>query len=146
MRKLTRSEARELAEEPTEDLSAYIAPSDVVDGCETWDEVPDKALKHELYKTADIVVKEEHEPYHDVIRDLALSIWLDLMPRVRMEDLAIDDERETLLEHEYWPTDMSKGRALEILDVVDDIQVPPDVWVEAVSVVKAGIRDGMDPR
>lgn len=146
MRKLTRKEARKKAEGSTESLSRLLSPRDVVDGADGWDDIPDERMKSELEEVSSVFITEGQTPYKSLVRDLAISLWMEDLPRVNMDHLKTDVRRTVVLSHGYWPYDMSYSDMWEMLQSVDYHQIPTSLWVDAVNEVQAGIIDGLDPR
>jgi len=122
------------------ELSALIGPSDVEETADSWDDISDEELRAEIREC--LTVANQERQYEGCIRDLAVTMWRNGLPRVSMDDMAFDDP-ETAVEKGYWPNSMDKWTCEEILFERD---IPTDVRQEAWEVVSAAIADKLNPR
>lgn len=148
---LTKADARKRARTYATPIDDLIDPSDVCATADTWDEVPDEALRSELDTSVEIIMSEMQHSHHrirDTVYQLAICLWRDSMPRVNPDHMSDDIScRDMLTQHGYWPTDMTKWEARDILMDYSPTNrhIPYDVWEESVMVVEHGLRQGMAP-
>lgn len=135
-----RKEAYSEAYETAYSLPELIGPSDIDDTADTWGDITDEQIESEIAECLDVVHTESQ--YEGLIRDLAVTLWRDSLPRVSMDHLVFDDKAEAV-RNGYWPNRMNKWDCEEILFERD---IPSDVRDEAYEVVSAGVADKLDPR
>lgn len=105
-----------------------------------WD---DEKLRQEAYKSAEIMLSESkhaHPELHALVRDRALTLLQDDMPRVPMDRLTSDDREKVVLDWRYWPFDMTDEECREILEQLSAVDMS-DYWLQAESEAKRGLVD-----
>jgi hypothetical protein len=149
MRTLSRSEARDRAEELATPLSDLIRPNEVTDGADEWSDVDPDDLEFHVHESVRISLSERQDhKVMSVLYDRAITHYLDECQRVPMKHLSDDIERtEALVSYGYWPYKMSRGEAYcslaERWETLRD--VPTEDYQEAYDAVSAGLADGMVP-
>jgi hypothetical protein len=147
MNRITRETAAEAVRDAVRHrLDDLINPSDVVDGADTWAEVPHERVVDECSQSADIILNERQNPsIMQTIDDLTASFVMDSLRRVPREALDIPNDRETIRSYRLWPYNMDKWECWEVVTSTD---VPfsrayPSDWSEARMVAHGAITDEM---
>jgi hypothetical protein len=136
MMRITRQEAREKAKR-------WATPIDLITG-EDLPEDFDK-LEEELSESVGVILSESgtyHPTIEALIQDLEYSLYVEEMPRVKMEHLVFDTHEEAVKEG-YWPYKMSCGEALNV--AYEHVDLHNDYLEEARQEVSAGLFAGMMP-
>lgn len=136
MRELTKSETVEKAKEATK----YNLYELIGDEVYEWS---DKKFEREALRSAGLILqlrRHNHPEIAGILRDRAMTLWLNDMMRVPKNHLTIDSEVEMLVSHNYWPNDMRRGRAREILEEhVGESEIPLDYFRQAWGECQEGI-------
>jgi hypothetical protein len=121
-------------------LSSLIDPSDVIEGADRWSDISDERLTQEVGESVEVIMSENQ--LEGVVRELAVTLWRDDLPRVSMDDMAFESKEKAVKEG-YWPNSMDKWGCKEILF---EQTIPSDVYRESQEVVEMGIIDKMHPK
>lgn len=134
MRKITRQEARQKAEEYATQLDD---PIDVPDS--------EEEIERHLSESLTVINQEigSHEELRAIEYDLALTLESESLPRVKMKHLDTDSKREAV-QWGYWPFDMSWDELFEVLDELDS-RPHIQFFEEARNEINAGLYEGMKP-
>jgi len=147
MNRITRETAREAVREAVRyRLDDLIGPSDVIDGADTWGEVPHETVVDECSQSADIILNErQNSSIMRTIDELTASFVMDSMRRVPRDALDIPNDRETVRSYRIWPYDMDKWECWEVV-ISTDIPLSrayPTEWSEARGVAHKAITEEM---
>lgn len=140
---ISRQEARRKAKEATPSITTLIDPSDLRNqDIDSWENVDLDRLTAEL--GMDMVNTSEIRDYEVITHDLALSLWIDEMPRIAMEHLVYNDKETAVIEANVWPNSMSITELWEVLEENYDKCTEAYDWYyeDAHNEVYAGIIDG----
>jgi len=135
-----RKDAYSEAYENSYSLPDLISPSDVDGTADSLDDISDRQLEQEISKSLTFVNQERK--YDGLIRDLAVSLWRDTLPRVAMRDMVFESKAEAV-KNGYYPNKMTYVECEEILYEMD---IPTDILNEARQAVMAGVADKLHPR
>jgi hypothetical protein len=146
----TESQVKEIAKESVEyKISDLIQPSDIDENAETWEDIDRYTVEKECHESAEIMLQETQEPFGGMVRDYAIILWRDNMPRVNREHLTTDNDREILIDMGYWPYDMSYFDVYrELNDYINETSshhIPSTYDRQAKETVSIGIVNGMIP-
>lgn len=143
MSELTRCKAEKRAEKAIQyDLSELIDPSDVQADATTWEQVDEDILRREIHESVEIMLSERQQPFDAMIHDLAVVLWRDSLPRISMDLLDTDSERDAL-QQGVWPNKVDKWQAREVLEETGE--PPQDAYDTAREVVSRGMARGLNP-
>jgi len=132
--------------EGTYSMDELINPSDVDENADSWAEVGDERLNHEIHRSVEISINESR--FENEIKHLAVLERLHDMPRVDMEHLIFDTHEEALYES-YWPFDLSRMEAASKLkDMLyrGEINIESTAYIKARNLAKKALADKYDPR
>jgi hypothetical protein len=146
----TESQVKQIAENAVEHkISELINPSDIDETTETWEDIDKYQVEKECHESAERMFTESQEPFYGMVRDYAIILWRDNMPRVNREHLTTDDDREILVDMGYWPYDMSYFEVYrELNDYINETSshhIPSTYDRQAKETVSIGIVNGMLP-
>jgi len=139
---MSRQEARNEAAENAESLNRLINPSDVIDGADSWSDVPDETIERECHTSAEIMMSEKQMPFARTAHELAVSLHMEGLPRVAMEEL-VHETHVRALKAGVWPNECDKYEAREIIEEYNVIHhtAISDAAMEVQSGIVAGMMD-----
>jgi hypothetical protein len=143
----TKAEAEEEAQEYATPLDQLIGHSDVAEGTSSWEEVPNKFIRDEAYKSAQIIATE-HDEMRNLIKDRAFRIWTDGFRRVSRDVLGDASDTELIHVFNIWPNDLRRDEMYSIAHKVfedPNFRIPNDCYDEAREEVITGLIEGTKP-
>jgi hypothetical protein len=137
-----RETAADIAAEQTDSLDTLVAPDDIQNGANTWDDIDSDTLEREAHESAMIMTSECQRPYDALVHDLAVVLFRNDTMRMPIRDLADHFGREGAVLEGYWPHDMNRT---EVTDIIHNHHqdIHPDYWDEARQTVQGGIVEGL---
>jgi hypothetical protein len=146
----TEGQVKQIVENTVEHkISDLINPSDIDESASEWDDIDKYTAEKECHESAEIMLQETQEPFYGMVRDYALILWRDNMPRVNRDHLTTDSDREILVNMGYWPYDMSYFEVYrELNDYINETSshhIPSTYDRQAKETVAIGIVNGMMP-
>lgn len=99
----TISEAKEFVLENEDSVESLISPSDLIhQDIDKWENADIERLKDELYGSMDVWTYGIDHPYGNMIESIAITQFLNDIPRIRFDHLVFDDITECVV-NGYWP-------------------------------------------
>lgn len=126
-------------------IDELINPSDVTDGAETWGDVERDDLEKEIENS--VTVKNHEGQYDSERTDLAITIWMSSMSRIKLEDVVFDSVYDAL-KNGYWPYSTNMYEAENMIKEMvwnDDLGIPKDAQEQASNVITSAYIDKLDP-
>jgi hypothetical protein len=146
----TEREVKQIAENAVEHrIDQLIQPSDIDESATEWQDIDRYDVEKECHESAEVMLKERQEPFGGMVRDYAIILWRDNMPRVNREHLTTDNDRDILVDMGYWPFDMSYFEVYrelnEYINETSSHHIPSTYDRQAKETVETGIVYGMMP-
>lgn len=131
-------DTRKAAERKAKDATKYTLAELVGQEADEWSQ---EERERNARESAEIMLSERQEPFRSIVRDRALTRWQNGMRRVSKDILSETDDETLVLCHDIWPNRMDKWECRQILDTVEESDIPNCHYTEAWGCVTSGIQE-----